>query len=169
LGLGAGVYFLVTRTPRKGSKKKKKSKAKSASEPSVTTLSFLVRTKNPDEEGTTFEVDFEGSPNASEVRTTIEDDVLTPWLDSEFLNEGFRVYYKNPEGSFLMSNHTPFKTLHIANAVVVVISTDRMLPEPDDEPEQPGSKRTASKTKASRTGGSHELLPTGDEDDEDEV
>ena len=82
---------------------------------------------------------------------------------------GFRVYYKNPEGSFLMSNHTPFMTLHTANAVVVVISTDRMLPEPDDEPEQPASKKTASKTKSSRTGGSHELLPTGDEDDDDEV
>jgi len=167
LGLGAGIYFLVTRTT-KGSKKKK-SKSKSANDPPIATLSFLVKTKNPDEEGTSFDVDFEGTPSASEIRTTIEDDVLTPWLDSEFLNEGFKVYYKKAQGgSFAMSNSTPFKTLQAATKVVVVISSDRMLPEPENEPELPSPQKSASKKQAARTGGSHSLLPTGDDEDDDE-
>merc|ERR1711998_154919 len=144
----------------------------SGKKPVVTNLSFTVKTKNAEEEGTQFEVDFEGSPTAREVRTTIEDDVLTPWLDPEFLNDGFRMYYKNKEGSFLMSNHTPFKTLKSASSIVVVINSGLMLPEqPDDDESEPEPEPTKKPTrkKAARTGGSHELLPTADDDEDGSV
>lgn len=166
MGVGAGIYFFTKGEMSK--KKSKKSKVKASKKPAVTSMSFLVKTQHADEEGTQFEVDFEGSPSATEVRTTIEDDVLSPWLQPEFLNQGFRVYYKNDEGSFLMSNHTPFKTLKRANSIVVVINIERILPEqPDDEPE-PVPKPKPKATNAVRPGATHELLPTGDDEEEEE-
>ena len=164
------MYSFVKNPRESPKKKKKKGKAKGAAKkPVYANLAFLVKTKNADEEGVQFEVEFEGTPTASEVRATIEDDVLTTWLDSEFLADGFRIYYKNDEGSFLMSNSTPFKTLTAAIAIVVVVNSDRMLPEQPEQPEEepePEPKRKQGKKKATRTSGEHELLPTGDDEEE---
>ena len=164
LGIVSVGAFLFIAARRKSSTAivKAKGKAKKKKSKQTTKLSLLIKTKHEAETGAEFELelDLEGSPSAPEVRAAIEDDVLTPWLPPEYLNQGFRVYYKNDEGSFLMSNQTPLKTLEAAISVVVMVNTDRKLP--DEPPEEPAdTERPVSKK--SSAGGTHELLPQSEE------
>ena len=132
------MYFTTKQRAAAGAKLKgKRKRSKAAKKEKACNLSLRIKTTNEEEPGVEFELELDGSPSAPEVRAAIEDDVLAPWLPPEYLNQGFRVYYKNQEGSFLMSNQTQLKILAAAENIVVIVNTDKRLPEEPEEPEAP--------------------------------